>query len=545
MKFHRLNRYRTGGTSSNLKLSYPAPRTPNGRVYRFSPNEQAHPRHFVLGDVVADINVTDAFRARMKHDPRTTQTVCPYSGTIAEDDAFVHPDDVKAAVEMVRHDAVQDVQDALSEMFKNAFKGSSSNNSLIKVTASVKRSIPKPKPRFARQDLMRELVCDHCGRDYGVFAISLFCPDCGAPNLRLHFVREAELVDDQVSLAEEIAVDKEELAYRLLGNAHEDVLTAFEATLKTVYLHGKSITSISPLPKVGNDFQNVEKALKRFEELRLNPFNSLTEDEMEELRLNIQKRHVIGHNLGVVDDKFAAHDNDAKVGETVILVGDDIRKFAAISQKVIDNLDTWLGGSPSPTIQAPLLSMNIEPKSTFADPKNLMALDLQLSLFARKVGVWIAEHCSDGRCTHVNLEQFKAAFTENSEIELEEAIAELEIDGFVEMAHTMGGGIPHFCPTLDLYLTFDGPAFGRDPIADTVTVAELALAGSDSVNAEDIFSQTGWDIRRFNPVFEHVASQIPDGRVSRSYGTQFSVSFFCLLPEDRVRVKRLISRLKS
>lgn len=528
-----------------MKLSYPAPRTPNGRVYRFSPNEHAHPRHFVLGEVVADINVTDAFRARMKHDPRTTQTVCPYSGTVAEDGAFVHPDDVKAAVEMVKHDAVQDVQDALSEMLKNAFKGSSSNNSFIKVTASVKQGMPKPKPRFARQDLMRELVCDHCGRDYGVFAISLFCPDCGAPNLRLHFVREAELVNDQVSLAEEIAVDKEELAYRLLGNAHEDVLTAFEATLKTVYLHGKSTTSDSPHPKVGNDFQNVEKALKRFEELCLNPFNSLTEDDMEELRLNIQKRHVIGHNLGVVDDKFAAHDNDAKVGETVNLVGDDIRKFAAFSQKVIDNLDTWLGGSPSPTIQSPLLSMTKEPKSTFADPKNLMALDLQLSLFARKVGVWVAEHCSDGRCTHVNLEEFKAAFVESSENELEEAIAELETDGFVQMSRTTGGGIPHFCPTLDLYLTFDGPAFGRDPIVDTVTVAELALAGSDSVNAEDVFSKTGWDIRRFNPVFEHVASQIPDGRVSRSYGTQFSVSFFCLLPEDRVRVKRLISRLKS
>jgi hypothetical protein len=545
MKFHRLNRYRTGGTGRNMKLSYPAPRTPSGRVYRFSPNEQAHPRHFVLGDVVADINVTDALRARMKHDPRTPKTVCPYSGIVAEDGAFLHPDDVKAAVEMVKHDAVQDVQDALSEMLKNAFKGGLSSNSLIKVTTSVKRSSPKPKPRFARQDLMRELVCDHCGRDYGVFAIGLFCPDCGAPNLRLHFVREAELVDDQVSLAEEIAVDKEELAYRLLGNAHEDVLTAFEATLKTVYLHGKSSASNNPLPKVGNDFQNVEKALKRFEELCLNPFNGLTEEEMDALRLNIQKRHVIGHNLGVVDDKFATHESDAKVGETVSLVGEDIRKFAAISQKVIDNLDTWLGGSPSPAIQTPLLSMNKGPKNIPGDPRNLMALDLQLSFFARKIGLWIAEHCSDGRCTHVNLEEFKAAFAENSENELEEAIAELETDGFVQMARTMGGGIPHFRPTLDLYLTFDGPAFGRDPIADTVIVAELALTGSDNVNAEDVFSKTDWDIRRFNPAFEHVASQIPDGRVSRFYGTQFSVSFFYLLPEDRVRIKRLISRLKS
>jgi hypothetical protein len=77
MKFPRLHRYRTGGTSNNMKLSYPAPRTPSGRVYRLSPNEHAHPRHFVLGGVVADIDVTDALRARMKLEPRSKQTVCP------------------------------------------------------------------------------------------------------------------------------------------------------------------------------------------------------------------------------------------------------------------------------------------------------------------------------------------------------------------------------------------------------------------------------------------------------------------------------------
>ena len=41
---------------------------------------------------------------------------------------------------------------------------------------------------------------------------------------------------EQVELASKLAVEQSELAYRLLGNAHEDVLTAFEATLKTVYL---------------------------------------------------------------------------------------------------------------------------------------------------------------------------------------------------------------------------------------------------------------------------------------------------------------------
>jgi hypothetical protein len=545
MKLTRLNQHRTGGTNSNMKLGYPAPRTPNGRVYRLSPNERAHPRHFVLGNVVADINVTDILRSRMKLDPRSKQTVCPYSGTVAEDQAFVHPDDIKAAVEMVKHDAVQDIQDALSEILKNAFKGGGSNKSFIKVTTNVKHKTPKPKPRFARQDLMRELVCDHCGRDYGVFAIGLFCPDCGAPNLRLHFLRETELVKDQVALAEEIAGDKEELAYRLLGNAHEDVLTAFEATIKTVYLYGKSSAGANPLPKVGNDFQNVDKAAKRFEELSLNPFTGLSDEEIDALRLNIQRRHVIGHNLGVVDEKFASHENDAKIGETLNIVGEEINLFAKLSQKVIDNLDTWLGGSPSPTIESAPLSLTNMPKYPPDDPKNLMSLDLQLPLFARKVGLWVAEHCPDGRGNYVALENFMIAFAEKSKDEINEAIAELKTDGFVETSGGIGARITPFRPTLDLYLTFDKIAFNRDPIADTVKVAEFVLSGSGNANAADVFSQTGWDIRRFNVAFAHVASLIPDGRVSRQHGTQFSVSFLLLLPEDRVQLKRLVARLKS
>lgn len=49
-------------------------------------------------------------------------------------------------------------------------------------------------------------------------------------------------------------------------------------------------------PKIGNDFQNIDKALKRFGELNLNPFEELTELELTTLQLNIQKRHIIGHS---------------------------------------------------------------------------------------------------------------------------------------------------------------------------------------------------------------------------------------------------------
>jgi hypothetical protein len=335
-----------------MELSIPVPKTPDGRVYRYSPNVNAHPRHFVLGDAQRPDEISAAMRSRMKLDPGSPQTVCPYSGVVDEDQAFTHPDDQKAALDVVRHAALGDVEDELARMF-DGLNRRQPPNSLVRIKAKVSKS-NRLRPRFYRSDLLRELVCDHCGRDYGVYAIGLFCPDCGAPNLHLHFAREVALVDAQVVIADQLDAAQQELAYRLLGNAHEDVLTAFEATLKTVYRFvWHAANPGDPPAKVGNEFQNVDRGQKRFAELGYDPYALLEESALVILKLNIQKRHVIGHNLGVVDAKFAEHSGEASLGQTVHLVAEDIRAFARLAQKVVDGLDTWLAATPVPPIDQP------------------------------------------------------------------------------------------------------------------------------------------------------------------------------------------------
>lgn len=347
MRLRNLERLRVGGTSGNMKLAVQPPRTPSGRVYRYTPVEDAHPRHFVIGEINPAFVSTELTFRPTKLTPGSSQTVCPYSGYIAADDEFHHPDDIKAAIEVVKHAAISDAQEALQKAFKGLNRGGS-RNSMVRFEAKV-QSRSRPKPRFARRDLLREMECDCCGRDYGVFAIALFCPDCGGANLRLHFRREAKLVGEQVQLADSLAGDKEELAYRLLGNAHEDVLTAFEATLKTAYHYGLRQRPDIQAKPVKNDFQNVDRGRDRFAAFSFDPYDGLEDKEVAVLRLNIQKRHIIGHNLGVVDAQFAQQATDAKIGETVHLIGADIVEFASIAQKVIDRLDEWVGSLPTAT----------------------------------------------------------------------------------------------------------------------------------------------------------------------------------------------------
>ena len=322
-----------------------------------------------------------------------------------------------------------DAADAIHGVFDDLARKFSGNKFLTIKTG--RRPSPNPAPRFARSDLLRELVCAECGRDYGVYAISLFCPDCGAPNIHLHFAREVALVREQVELAGNLASEQSELAYRLMGNAHEDVLTAFEATLKTVYLY--KVASRPPdaeeVKPVGNAFQNIERGQKRFAEFNFDPFGSLSPDALAVLMLNIQKRHVIGHNLGVADAAFAERAADARLGETVPLVGSDILQFAEIGQMVVNHIDGWLanGALPPATDQAP--------KKPIAAPAAKEPATLQigeLSPLGVRIGLWVSEQSQNGFGDFIPEETLRKAFPDAGDQALGFAVAELAKDGYLE-----------------------------------------------------------------------------------------------------------------
>ncbi|MXY54004.1 MAG: hypothetical protein F4Y86_15970 [Gammaproteobacteria bacterium] len=139
-----------------------------------------------------------------------------------------------------------------------------------------------------------------------------------------------------------------ELGYRLIGNAHEDVLTALEATLKAIYRHlvrtrlPDQFSRLGSKQAIGTAFQNIERATALYAHLGIEPFSVLAPADVECLELNIQKRHVLGHNLGVADESYVDIAGDGKAGETIRLLGNEIRLFAESCSAVVSNLEQHL-----------------------------------------------------------------------------------------------------------------------------------------------------------------------------------------------------------
>lgn len=344
-RFKRLEKYKVSGTRDRMVLNIPLPKSTSGKVYRWCPNDKCTPHLFLLGDsqTPENLDVTKLSRA-----PGTRGTTCPYCGIDADDSEFNYEGDIEAIKTSIAWAVNRDVGDYF-EKFSKGFNRSQPRSSLISLKMDFK-SDQSSEPRAWREDLIRNLACDICRRDYGVYAIALFCPDCGCKNLHVHFEREIELIFQQIDLAEQIATNGDaELSYRILGNAHEDVVTAFETYQKTWYrfMVRKSfpegdVEKIVGKGAIGNRFQNIDRAKELYNKLSIDPFSVLTADELKLMKRNIEKRHVIGHNLSIADEAYSDAEEREKPGTTIEILADEISDFAQTAKKIILELEQLL-----------------------------------------------------------------------------------------------------------------------------------------------------------------------------------------------------------
>lgn len=335
----KIGRLKVGPAGRKFQRGLKLHKTATCHTYRYSPKKDAHPRHFTLGPFPRKHVVTSQDRPRLKIEPRSQQMVCPYSGIVAERSEFTHPADWAATKKLAVHAALLDMPTHLERAMNAA------NPDLAK-QIDIRALFPTPpptSPRIIRCDTLRLIRCGVCRREYGLHAIGLFCPDCGAASILNHFDGEISLLEEQIAIAQRGEASPE-LTFRLLGNAHEDVLTAFEAIQKTVFRFGLSGLPATAAKKgrIGSDFQNLDKARKLFAKLGIDPFRSLDGKFAAMLARSIQKRHIIGHNLGIVDSRFRESHPASRLGDPTSISVREIRSFYRVGRIVVEELDKWV-----------------------------------------------------------------------------------------------------------------------------------------------------------------------------------------------------------
>lgn len=247
---------------------------------------------------------------------------CPYCGHCDPHDKFWTPEQLEYAKSVALR---QFMDAAVRELKKLEFDHKPRGGFGIGISLKFKPGTPVPIHRYREKDLETEVVCSACTLHYAIYGVFGYCPDCGNHNSLQIFEKNLELATKELDLATQ--VDDPALQNHLIGDALENVVSAFDGfgreACSVLAAKATNPTAVGKL-----SFQNLPAAAQSVRQLFAVDLAGLVQpDEWQLVVRCFQKRHLLAHKMGVIDEKYLAVANDpgARVGRKVAITADEVR----------------------------------------------------------------------------------------------------------------------------------------------------------------------------------------------------------------------------
>jgi hypothetical protein len=221
---------------------------------------------------------------------------CPYCGHSGDQNTFWTQEQLDYATSV----ALRRVTDAIHQDLKSLeFDHRPVGPFGLGISLKVKAGRPHPINYYREKQLETEVACDNCTLRYAIYGVFGWCPDCGVHNSLQILIKNLELARKELSLA---ATVDPELANHLIGDALENAVSAFDGFGRQ--LCERKATEIR--------FQNLASARRKVQDAFGFDFaDALRTDEWETACRAFQKRHLLAHKMGVIDDDYIQKANDA------------------------------------------------------------------------------------------------------------------------------------------------------------------------------------------------------------------------------------------
>ena len=263
---------------------------------------------------------------------------CPMCGHIDTSDKWWTQEQLEKIENIAKSYAMSYIQQELNKSFK---KLENSSNKYVKIKYNPGKKITfTNNPIGQSEEWNLDIECKKCGTRYSVIGSAYFCPCCGYNSVEDVFEESLDTIEKMLDSTSEMKEmfsnmygnDKAETIVRsMIEGTLGDIISAFQKFAETKYknLSNKSIRV--------NDFQIVYKGSELFKEISSYGYdNWLTDMEIYKMNLYFQRRHIIEHNNGIVDQKYIDKSNDLtySIGQRVIVKSDDAYELLRIVKKL-------------------------------------------------------------------------------------------------------------------------------------------------------------------------------------------------------------------
>ncbi len=260
---------------------------------------------------------------------------CPYCGHVAPHDNFW----TQEQLAYIRSIAMNEVSKALKAVTQDWDRDlrKSTKNSFIKMSMEFKGG-HHPIRYYQEKQLETNVVCDTCTLEYSIYGVFAFCPDCGVHNSLQILRKNLELVEKEIALAQ--STDDKELAKHLIEDGLENAISSFDGFGRASCLAFANKASNEEQAKEVS-FQNITSAKNRVQTLYgFNMAEPLDDNQWAFVTRCFQKRHLLAHTMGVIDEDYIKKANDPKaiLGRKIIIDTEETIQLINLLEVVGDNL---------------------------------------------------------------------------------------------------------------------------------------------------------------------------------------------------------------
>lgn len=208
-------------------------------------------------------------------------------------------------------------------------------------------TIPSVFPVSAREELRQDFTCEECSCRYASLGASFFCPACGHNSAATCFQNTLETVRKTVSACAAIRTAIEQAANadaatdatrQVLEDQFPRLVGAFERLNEALFAN---LLNESQFPRKRGVFQRLDDGSSLWLQASGRDYgNFLNAGELQRLKLLFQRRHVLSHCQGIVDEAYIEKSGDTSyaVGQRLVVRDRDVLELVELLAKLTGGL---------------------------------------------------------------------------------------------------------------------------------------------------------------------------------------------------------------
>jgi len=199
-------------------------------------------------------------------------------------------------------------------------------NQLISIGITVKGK-PTPITYYSEKELEEKVECKNCTLQYAIYGAFGYCPDCAEHNSQQIAEANFDLVIKILDLAKELPSD---VKSKLIENGLEDCISAFDGFARE--------RCRDRYPKLS--FQNIYVAKQKLDESGISIAEGLDSSEWDFVVNQFQKRHLLAHKMGVVDEEYIkkTSSHPEQLGKKVSITENDVMSLIGHLKVIVANI---------------------------------------------------------------------------------------------------------------------------------------------------------------------------------------------------------------